>query len=172
METNFNYYGFFRRLPKCQNRWNRSNDQWIPYHPLTKIVGMSTLKNQNNFLAVHTMISPIPNFHENFNQSALLICQKCWENSRFGIHVFSCYWLFSSETIKLVKRFLKNSEFIVGSGEQDKWYFVIKIVLTYCEKKCSSDQAKLLNNLFRSKRPEQFLVTECFFNLFLEVSHI
>ena len=26
-----------------------------------------------------------------------------------------------------------------------KWYFVTKIVLTYCQKKCSSDQEKLLN---------------------------
>ena len=39
-----------------------------------------------------------------------------------------------------------------------KWYFGTKIVLTYCEK--NSD----------SERSEQFLVTECFFNLFLEVS--
>ena len=35
-----------------------------------------------------------------------------------------------------------------------KWYFVTKNVLTYL------------------KGPEQFLVTECFFNLFLEVSQI
>ena len=26
----------------------------------------------------------------------------------------------------------------------EQWYFVTKIVLTYCEKKCSSDQEKLL----------------------------
>ena len=25
----------------------------------------------------------------------------------------------------------------------DQWYFVTEIVLTYCEKKCSSDQEKL-----------------------------
>ena len=70
-----------------------------------------------------------------------------------------------------------------------KWYFVTKIVLTFCEKKnCSSDREKLLKfeaegqefaNILRSLeqfvqtvkgRSEQFLVTECFFNLFLEVS--
>ena len=56
-------------------------------------------------------------------------------------------------------------------------------------KKCSSGQEKLLKfnakgrefaknfqstrTIFsNSERPEQFLVTECFFNLFLEVSHI
>ena len=27
---------------------------------------------------------------------------------------------------------------------QSKWYFIIKIVLTYCEKKTSNDQKKLL----------------------------
>ena len=29
-------------------------------------------------------------------------------------------------------------------GHEEKWYFVTKIVLTYCEKKCSSDRKKLL----------------------------
>ena len=28
--------------------------------------------------------------------------------------------------------------------QKTKWYFVIKIVLTYCEKKCSPDREKLL----------------------------
>ena len=64
-------------------------------------------------------------------------------------------------------------------------YFVTKIVLTYCEKNYSSDREKLLNfeaegKIFEitrtiysnSERSEQFLVTECFFNLFLEVSQI
>ena len=70
-----------------------------------------------------------------------------------------------------------------------KWYFVTKIVLTYCEKKSSSDREKLLKfeaegqefaKILRSlkqfiqisERSEQFVVTECFFNLFLEVSQI
>ena len=30
------------------------------------------------------------------------------------------------------------------SMQVKKWYFVTKIVLTYCEKKCSTDQEKLL----------------------------
>ena len=30
------------------------------------------------------------------------------------------------------------------SQAEKKWYFVTKIVLTYCEKKCSSDREKLL----------------------------
>ena len=67
-----------------------------------------------------------------------------------------------------------------------KWYFVIKIVLTYCKKKCTSDQEKLLKfeaevqefaNILRSLEQftqtverSEFLVTECFFNLFLQVS--
>ena len=61
-----------------------------------------------------------------------------------------------------------------------KWYFVTKIVLTYCEKKSSSDREKPFCKIFEItrtiysniKRSEQFLVMECFFNLFLEVSHI
>ena len=77
----------------------------------------------------------------------------------------------------LFPRFLKNN-----------WYFVTKIVLTYCEKNCSSDREKNFWNLrlkaeylqfeitrtiySNSERSEQFLVTECFFNLFLELSHI
>ena len=46
-----------------------------------------------------------------------------------------------------------------------KWYFVTKIVLTYCEK-------KLLPIYSNSERSEQLRVTEYFSNLFLEVSHI
>ena len=66
-------------------------------------------------------------------------------------------------------------------GHSKKWYFVTNIVLTYYEKNCSSDREKLLRQkkigIIRtihsnSKRPEPFLVTECFFNLFLEVSLI
>ena len=70
-----------------------------------------------------------------------------------------------------------------------KWYFVTKIVLTYCEKKIvlaieknfwnSRLKAENLQNFeitttiySNSERSEQFLVTECFLNLFLEVSHI
>ena len=69
------------------------------------------------------------------------------------------------------------------------WYFVTKIVLTYCEKKLFQWSRKTFK--IRGWRPriyknfeitrticsnsemsEQILVTECFFNLFLEISHI
>ena len=67
-------------------------------------------------------------------------------------------------------------------------YFVVKIVLTW-EKNCSSDRENLLKleaegrdicknfeisrtTYSNSERSEQILVTECFFNLFLEVSQI
>ena len=70
-----------------------------------------------------------------------------------------------------------------------KWYFVTKIVLNYCEKKCSIDREKLLKfeaegrefaNFLRTleqfiqavKGPNNFLVTEYFFYLFLDVSDI
>ena len=68
----------------------------------------------------------------------------------------------------------------------EKWYFVTMIILTYCEKKNSSVQEKLQKfetegrefekwlislEKFIQTMKGQFLVTECFFNLFLEVSH-
>ena len=63
------------------------------------------------------------------------------------------------------------------------WYFVTKIVLIYCEKKIVLVIEKNFWKICKifeitrtmysnSERSEQFLVTECFFNLFLEVSHI
>ena len=68
-----------------------------------------------------------------------------------------------------------------------KWYFVTKIVLTYCEKKLSKWSRKtfkirggrpricklleITRTIYsNSERSEQFLVTKYFFNLFLEVS--
>ena len=57
-----------------------------------------------------------------------------------------------------------------------KWYFVTKIVLTYCEKKLfywSRKTFEITRTIHsNSERSEQFLVTECFFNLFLEFSQI
>ena len=63
--------------------------------------------------------------------------------------------------------------------KREEWYFVIKIVLTYCEKKCFSDQEKNLKFeaegrefekhfvmttaiYSSSESSEQFLVTKCF----------
>ena len=72
-------------------------------------------------------------------------------------------------------------------SNQKKWYFVTKIVLTYCEKKMFEWLRKtfeirgwrprickifeIVRTIYsNSERSEQFLVTKCFFNLFLEVS--
>ena len=61
-------------------------------------------------------------------------------------------------------------------GEHEEWYFVTKIVQTYCEKNCSSDigcsrpKAEYLQIFDITRRiysnsemSEEFLVTECFF---------
>ena len=78
---------------------------------------------------------------------------------------------------------------VFGGSHIIKWYFVTKIVLTYCEKKLFEWSRKTfeirgwrprISKIFEitrtiysnSERSEQFLVTECFFNLFLDVSHI
>ena len=70
-----------------------------------------------------------------------------------------------------------------------KWYFVTKIVVTYCEKKLflvieeniwnfeaegrEFANFEITRTIYsNSERSEQFLVAESFFNLFLEVSHI
>ena len=49
------------------------------------------------------------------------------------------------------------------------WHFVTKIVLTNYEKKVFEITGTIYSN---SERSEQFLVKECFFNLFLEISQI
>ena len=67
-----------------------------------------------------------------------------------------------------------------------KWYFITKIVLIYCEKKCSSDEEKLLKikaegrefpkitiTIYsNSERSEQFVVTEWFSNLFNKLGQL
>ena len=60
-----------------------------------------------------------------------------------------------------------------------QWYFVTKIVLTFCEKKMFSWLRKICKVFeitgticSNSERSEHFLVTKCFFDLFLEVSHV
>ena len=49
--------------------------------------------------------------------------------------------------------------------EEQKWYFVSKIVLTYCEKKCSSDREKLriFKNFGITKGQ---LILKCIFDVF------
>ena len=64
----------------------------------------------------------------------------------------------------------------------EKWYFVTKIVPSFCENcfwKFSAFSLEfqeffsITGTIFsNSERSEKFLVTECFFNLFLEVSPI
>ena len=75
---------------------------------------------------------------------------------------------------------------IKKEGMRKKWYFVTKIVVTYCEKTLFYWLRKTIEiqgwsprickyfEITRticsnSERSEQFLATECFFNLFLEV---
>ena len=57
-----------------------------------------------------------------------------------------------------------------------KWYFVTKIVLTYCEKKLflwSRKTFEITRTIYsNSEKSEQFLVSECCLNLLLEVSQI
>ena len=50
-----------------------------------------------------------------------------------------------SKTLELQKDgvFLMNHHSMQFSA-MEQWYFVIKIVLTYCEKNCSSDQENFL----------------------------
>ena len=111
---------------------------------------------------------------------------------------FSWPWLFPDigsdffpkTTEKCKSRHLRKK---VLSRVSSKLYFVIKIVLNYCEKKLFWTTVLLIEKNFEircwrprifkdfeitrtiysnSERSEQFLVTECFFNLFLEVSHV
>ena len=99
------------------------------------------------------------------------ICVNCWQVlvkiSKFSIFV-------GIEWILLVHNGLK--EFL-----KSHWVFCLQNYFDLLwEKKCSSDWEKLLKfeaevtktMKKNSERSEQFLVTECFFNLFLEVSQL
>ena len=80
----------------------------------------------------------------------------------------------------------KDNEIHVAFVLRENGILLPKLFWPTVRKKCSSDREKLLKleaesrefaKIFRtiysnSERSEQFLVTECFFNLFLEVSHI
>ena len=88
----------------------------------------------------------------------------------------------------LITYFHESWIFCVIASDR-KWYFVTKIVLTYCEKKlflwsrktfvirgwrsriCKIFEItrKIYSN---SERSEQSLATECVFNFFLKISHI
>ena len=55
------------------------------------------------------------------------------------------------ETIK------NKTNSLSSSKEQQKWYFVTKVVLAYCEKKCSTDQEKLLKYEAEGREFARFL---------------
>ena len=95
---------------------------------------------------------------------------------------------FKSSTKSLDKMVNKRS-FLKISVPEVMQYSVSKIVLTFCEKKLFSwsrntfeiqgwrpricKNFEITRTIYsNSERSDQFLVTECFFNLFLEVSHI
>jgi hypothetical protein len=110
----------------------------------------------------------------------------CWSNP----------WNKKQNKSKYLQFFIFNHDWIVKKTNiiswvctKEQWYFVTKIVFTYCEKKMFYWSRKtfeirgwrprickifeITRTIFsNSERSEQFLVTECFFNLFLEVSHI
>ena len=77
---------------------------------------------------------------------------------------------------RMLFKLFARSDFGMQTGTSQKWCIVTKIVLTYCEKKLfqwSKIISRSLEQFAQTvKKSEQFLVTECFFNLFLEVSHI
>ena len=108
---------------------------------------------------------------ENSNIRPVLICQVngCLpikeQRSQLGKHFFEVVieFLFSPD-FKRYSDMIYHDKYMC----QKQWYFVTKIVLPYCVLVISITRTIYSN----SERSEQFLVTECFFNLFLEVSHI
>ena len=114
---------------------------------------------------------------------------------------FSCFFCSRKQTMTVLSYFVWNcptqrrnvgtsgSRCTCHNGVQFKnWYFVPKIVLTYCEEKnvqvikknfWNSRLKRICKHFVitrtiysNSERPEEFLVMEWFFNLFLEVSRI
>ena len=66
--------------------------------------------------------------------------------------------------------------FVYNENTGQNWCFVTKIVLTSCEKNYSNQRICKLFEItktiyFNSERSEQVWVTDCYFILFLEVSH-
>ena len=89
--------------------------------------------------------------------------------------IYVCTWIFYSPNT------------LTSWIHREKWYFVIKIVPAYCKKKLFSCLRKtfeiwgwmprickifeIIRTIYSNReKSEQFLVTEWFFNLFLEVS--
>jgi hypothetical protein len=108
------------------------------------------------------------------------LCRRYWP---------FCGWAHLVKVVYMSSKILKLTVGLCELSQAKKWYFVTKIVLTYCEKKMFKWSRKtckiwswrprifkifeIIRTIYSNiKRSEQFLVTECFFNLFLEVSHI
>ena len=53
---------------------------------------------------------------------------------------------------ELLSKFLRTAIRLINEHSRKKWYFVTKIVLTYCEKKCSTDRENILK--FEAEGPE------------------
>ena len=77
----------------------------------------------------------------------------------------------SVSLIAIIKTKKRKNAFIDVSFAKN-----VKIVLTYCEKHCSSNREIFFETTrtiySNSESSEQFFETECFFNLFLEIYHI
>ena len=111
----------------------------------------------------------------------LLYLMKEWTN-------LANFCWFSTSSLKFCKIFDSITRiFLSHSSRSEQWYFVTKIVLTNCEKKLfwwsrkrNSGWRQIICKLFEitrtidsnRERSEHFMVTECLFYLFLEVSHI
>ena len=110
----------------------------------------------------------------------------CLTKNALFYYVNNLYWYFHMY-IFISNIITAHSIWWKCSYKLKQWYFVTKIVLTYREKKLFQWSRKtfeirgwrICKNFeiarticSNSERSEQFLVTECFFNLFLDVSYI
>ena len=110
--------------------------------------------------------------------------------SQLVYYIFKVSWLFTFSKVRWLFTVLQSSNFLHSKSQLiTKWYFVTKIILTYCEKKLFKWSRKtfeirgwrpricknfeITRTIYsNSERSDQLLVTECFFNLFLELPHI
>ena len=101
------------------------------YYKLQILKGKTWIKQQtNNPLELFLFYCDLRFFWKASSKWA----QKCiqWQHS-FIIH----YILRKIPAVT-------GKDLVLDHQSNQKWYFVTKIVLTYCEKNCSSDQEKLL----------------------------
>ena len=78
--------------------------------------------------------------------------------------------------IQIINESLQKARLIINESLRKEKKSEDKKQMVFYYQNCSSDREKLLRSLEQfiqnSERSEQFLETECFFNLFVEVSHI